>query len=152
MLIRKILYSGLPLDSSPRAKGPEGEVSGERRISGQVYTFGRSAATMFWGEKMELIRRKKAGRAGLSDPRLLERLLDLVLLESHDDFVSDDQYGSRPSPGFLDQLFQIFGVFDHILLCEGNPFLREKLPRRLAGVSGRVEVNNDLFIHDRFPP
>jgi hypothetical protein len=100
-----------------------------------------------WGET-ELFGRRKDGRAGLSDPRLLERLLDLGLLESHDDFVADDHGGSGPpscSPG---QLLQVFGVFDYILLYEGNPFLREKLPRRLAGVSGRVEINDDRLIHD----
>jgi hypothetical protein len=29
--------------------------------------------------------------------------------------------------------------------------LREKLPRRLAGVSGRVEVNDDRLSHDEPP-
>ena len=127
-----------------------GGISGERRISDQVYTFGCCATTMFWGEKTELFRRRKASRAGLSDPRLLERLLDFGLLESYDDFVADDHGGSGPpscSPG---QLLQVFGVFDYILLYEGNPFLREKLPRRLAGVSGRVKINDDRLIHDEF--
>ena len=95
---------------------------------------------------------RRAGRAGLSDPRLLERLLDFGLLESYDDFVADDHGGSGPpscSPG---QLLQVFGVFDYILLYEGNPFLREKLPRRLAGVSGRVEISDDRLSHDSSSP
>ena len=96
--------------------------------------------------------RGEGGPSGLSDPCLLERLLDLPLLETHDDFIADDQGGSGPPSGLLGQLFQIPGILDDILFDERNPFLREKLPRRLAGVSGRVEVNNDLFIHDRFPP
>jgi hypothetical protein len=103
---------------------------------------------MFFGEKTELFRRRKGGPAGLSDPRLLEGLLDLGLLEPHDNFVADDQDGSRPSPGFLGQLFQVLRIFDYVFFDERNPFLREKLPRRLAGVSGRVEVNDDWLSHD----
>ena len=87
----------------------------------------------------------------LGDPRLPESALDLRLFEPHDDFAADDQGRSRPSSGFLGQLFQIFRVFDHILLDEGDAFLREKLPRRLAGVSGRVEVDDDRLGHDEPP-
>ncbi len=92
--------------------------------------------------------RGKVGPSRLSDPRLLERLLDLPLLETHDDFITDDQGGGGPPSGFLGQLFQVLRIFDHILFDERNPFLREKLPRRLAGVSGRVEIDDDRLSHD----
>lgn len=103
---------------------------------------------MFFQEKTELFHRRKGGPAGLSDPRLLEGLLDLGLLEPHDDFVADDQGGSSPPSGFPGQLFQVLRIFDHVFFDERNPFLREKLPRRLAGVSGRVEINDDWLSHD----
>lgn len=107
---------------------------------------------MFFGEKTELFRRRKGGPAGLSDPRLLEGLLDLGLLEPHDDFVADNHGGSGPPSGSPGQLFQVLGIFDHILFYERNPFLREELPRRLAGVSGRVEINDDLLSHNVSSP
>jgi hypothetical protein len=96
-------------------------------------------------------RGREGAPAVLGDPRLPESLLDLRRFEPDDNFAADDQGGSRPSSGFPGQLFQILRVFDHILLDEGDPFLREKLPRRLAGVSGRVEVNDDRLGHGEPP-
>jgi hypothetical protein len=68
-------------------------------------------------------------------------------LETYDDFIADDQGGGGPPSGLLSQLFQILGILDDILFDERNPFLREKLPRRLTGVSGRVKINDNRLSH-----
>jgi len=84
----------------------------------------------------------------LGDSRLLQSLLDLGLFKPHDHFLADDQGRSGFSSGLLGQFFQVFRVFDHVLFNEGNPFLREKLSRRLAGVSSRIEVHDNRLRHD----
>ena len=83
----------------------------------------------------------------LSDSDLFQGLFDLFLFEPHDGFIPDNHRRSSPSSGLLSQFFQVFRFGDHGFLDEGDAFLQEELPCRLAGVSGGIAVHNDLLVH-----
>ena len=86
---------------------------------------------------------KASGNAGL-----FESLLDLLLIKTDDHLIADEDRRGGPSPGPPDQLFQVSGIVDHVFLDAGDAFPREELSRRLAGVSGRIIVNDHFLAHN----
>ena len=85
----------------------------------------------------------------LSDSSLLQGALDLFLLKPHDNLFPDEDRGGGPPAGLLGKFLQVFRVSDNVFFEERNAFLREKLPRGLAGVSGGIVVDDNLRGHAR---